>query len=111
MSSILARDPYPGYDVYAASKVALEGLTRQWAVTLAKPFGITANAIICGSVETEMIQGAAEDVKEGLRAKASVEHRLGTTDDIAQVVAFLAGEGSRWVNGQCIGVHGGMLFT
>ncbi|TVY82910.1 3-oxoacyl-[acyl-carrier-protein] reductase FabG [Lachnellula suecica] len=57
MSSVLAREPYPGMDAYVASKVALEGLTRQWAVNLARSYGITANAIICGAVQTEMIKG------------------------------------------------------
>jgi 3-oxoacyl-[acyl-carrier protein] reductase len=111
MSSIFAREPYAGFDAYAASKSGLEGLTRQWAATLGKSHGITANAIICGTIETDMIKGYGDEVLEPIRERAVAEHRLGTSDDVAQVVAFLASEGSRWVTGQCIGVHGGRIFN
>jgi 3-oxoacyl-[acyl-carrier protein] reductase len=111
MSSIFAREPYAGFDAYTASKSGLEGLTQQWAATLGKSHGITANAIICGTIETDMIKGYGDDILGPIREYAVADHSLGTSDDVAQVVAFLASEGSRWVTGQCIGVHGGRIFN
>lgn len=110
LSSILAHTPVPGYDVYAASKSGLEALTRQWAITLGKSAGLTANAIVCGAVETDIIKNAPREVLDAVKGQTAAEGRLGRTDDVAQVVAFLAGEGSRWVTGQCVGVHGGVRF-
>lgn len=111
ISSILAHEPHAGYDSYVASKAAIEGLTRQWAITFGKTHGITANAIICGTVGTDIISHLGEEVLEPIRERAAAGHRIGTPDDLGQVVAFLAGEGARWVTGQCIGVHGGVLFN
>src|SRR4051812_37356679 len=95
ISSVLAHAPYPGYDAYAASKAAIEALTRQWAITLGKSHGITANSIICGSVATDMMAHVPDEILEPIRASAAAEHRLGTIDDIAQAVAMLADDGAR----------------
>jgi 3-oxoacyl-[acyl-carrier protein] reductase len=116
VSSIIARSPTAGYDIYAASKAALEGLTRQWAVTLGKSHGITVNAITPGIVETDIISGAVSNnpalqgfLDEQAKA-ASAASRLGTVDDIAQIAAMLASEGSRWITGDCISGNGGVYF-
>lgn len=111
LSSILAREPYPGYDVYVASKAALEGLTRQWAVTLGVKYGVTVNAIGTGAVKTDIMKGVPEEVVQAVAQRPSAEKRLGTADDVAEVVAFLASEGGRWINGQVVGVDGGVIFN
>jgi 3-oxoacyl-[acyl-carrier protein] reductase len=98
----------PGYAVYAATKAAVEALTH----ILAKELGarrITVNAVAPGPVETELFtRGKTE---EQIRAIAGMNpmRRLGQPDDIAAVVAFLAGPDSGWVNGQIIRANGGVL--
>ncbi|TVY39635.1 Short chain dehydrogenase, partial [Lachnellula occidentalis] len=111
ISSGLVHEPVPGYDVYAASKAGVEALTRQWAVTFGKSAGLTANAVVCGAVETDILKNVPLEMFEPVMQKAAAAHRIATPDDIAQVVGFVASEGSRWVTGQCIGAHGGIMFN
>jgi 3-oxoacyl-[acyl-carrier protein] reductase len=110
VSSILARNPFPCVDIYTASKGALEALTRQWARTLGRSHGITTNAVSPGMILTDMTEGTDPSVLDLSKRSATAGERLGTPDDVAQVVAFLAGDGSRWINGDCIQVHGGVIF-
>jgi 3-oxoacyl-[acyl-carrier protein] reductase len=111
ISSIMSRSPYPGFDAYSVSKLALEGLTRQWAVTLAKDLNITANAVVCGTVETDFHANTPKAALDAVKAQTSAAERLGTTKDIADVVVWLASDEARWINGQCVGVHGGFVFN
>lgn len=57
-----------------------------------------------------MTEGTDPSVLDLSKRSATAGERLGTPDDVAQVVAFLAGDGSRWINGDCIQVHGGVIF-
>ncbi|KAI9701386.1 MAG: hypothetical protein M1820_006477 [Bogoriella megaspora] len=106
-TSVITRRATAPQDLYTATKAALEGLVRQWAVTLPYQMDVTANAVAPGPVETEMMKGY-EDLFDFVKSQTPVGKRLGTTDDIAQVVGFLAEEGSRWINGQCIQANGGI---
>lgn len=54
--------------------------------------------------------GMPPEYLENLKSQATAEKRLGTVDDIAQVVAFVAGESSRWINGDCINTTGGAIM-
>ena len=98
----------PGYGVYAATKAAVEAMTH----ILAKELGgrrITVNAVAPGPVETRLfLDGKSE---QQVRAIAAMNPfgRLGQPDDIAGVVAFLAGRDSGWVNGQIIRANGGVV--
>ncbi|MCP3407964.1 SDR family oxidoreductase [Bradyrhizobium sp. CCGB01] len=98
----------PGYGVYAATKAAVEAMTH----ILAKELGgrrITVNAVAPGPVETRLfLEGKSE---QQVRATAAMNPfgRLGQPDDIAGVVAFLAGHDSGWVNGQVIRANGGVI--
>ena len=105
--------------VYAMSKAALENLTQQWAAELPKQYNCTVNAVRVGATMTEASAAseAAGDNPARDRARAQViaqttaAARQGQIDDIAQVVAWLASEGSRWINGQTLNANGGVVFT
>ncbi|KAF8936569.1 hypothetical protein BGZ47_009443 [Haplosporangium gracile] len=96
--------------LYCATKGALEQVTR----TLAKDksfggSGITVNSVAPGPIDTE---GLRQDIKDeaalGFFASLHPEGRLGATEDVSGVVAFLASDAARWVNGQTLRVNGGM---
>jgi 3-oxoacyl-[acyl-carrier protein] reductase len=98
---------------YSASKCAVVGFTQSLAVDLA-PSGITVNAICPGSIRTTRAMSTARvtgwnDVEAGLaqRAKSIPMGRHGSTDDVAALIAFLAGEASGYITGQAIFVDGG----
>jgi 3-oxoacyl-[acyl-carrier protein] reductase len=98
----------PGYLLYAATKGAVDQLVRVLAKDLATK-GITVNAVAPGPTGTDMFfEGKSEQLLDGLR-KQNPFGRFGEPDEIARVVAFLAGEGSKWVSGQTIRVNGGLM--
>jgi 3-oxoacyl-[acyl-carrier protein] reductase len=97
---------------YSAAKAGMQGFTKTLAIELGK-FGVTVNAIAPGFIETEMtaataarLQIAFEDFKKAAAAATPVQ-RVGTPDDIAALVSYLAGEESGFVSGQVIYVAGG----
>jgi 3-oxoacyl-[acyl-carrier protein] reductase len=90
---------------YSASKAGLIGATKALAIEIASR-GITVNAVAPGFIETEMIDGVPLDKVVPLIPMA----RVGTAEDVAGVVSFLASEGAAYVTGQVIGVNGG-LYT
>lgn len=98
----------PGYGVYAATKAAVEAMTHVLAKELG-PRGITVNAVAPGPVGTDLF--LADKTEAQVRAIAGMNPfgRLGQPEDIAGVVAFLAGTESGWVNGQVIRANGGMI--
>jgi 3-oxoacyl-[acyl-carrier protein] reductase len=97
---------------YATAKAGLQGLTRTLAIELG-PFGITANAIAPGFIDTEMTrstarrQGLDPDIVIENAAKTIPVRRVGQPRDIANVICFLASEEAGFVNGQIIYVAGG----
>jgi 3-oxoacyl-[acyl-carrier protein] reductase len=96
------------YGVYAASKAAVETLGQILAKEL-RGRNITVNAIAPGPTATKLfLDGKAAEVVERL-AKAAPLERLGTPEDIAGVVAFLAGPDGAWVNGQVLRANGGIV--
>ncbi len=108
ISSIIGQIGNAGQANYAASKAGLIGLTK----SVAKEFGsrgIRANAVAPGFIETRMTESLPEKVREGFASQILLG-RLGTPDDVANVVAFLvSGEGD-YVTGQTINVDGGMAW-
>ncbi|PLB51996.1 short chain dehydrogenase, partial [Aspergillus steynii IBT 23096] len=114
LSSISARGGYPTQSVYAASKAAVEGLTRVWATELGHKYGVTVNAVNPGPVDTDMYQAAGPvhlARMEEQNKKVPAGQRCGTVEDIADIVTFLAEERSRWVTGDVICANGGMVYT
>jgi 3-oxoacyl-[acyl-carrier protein] reductase len=99
---------FPTYSVYAATKGAVEQITRQLAKELG-PKGITINAIAPGPVNTELFKvGKTEEQIAGI-ASMNAFGRLGEPEDISGVVLFLSGEESQWMTGQTIRVNGGFV--
>jgi NAD(P)-dependent dehydrogenase (short-subunit alcohol dehydrogenase family) len=113
LSSISARGGYKTQTVYAASKAAVEGLTRVWASELGHKYGVTVNAVNPGPVDTDMYRAAGPvhlARMEEENKKVPAAPRCGTDSDIADIVTFLCEERSRWVTGDIICANGGMLY-
>jgi len=87
-----------------------DALTRVWAAELG-PRGVTVNAVAPGLVDTAMLRAATarmgEEAVKGMVARTPLG-RLGTTSDVADVVAFLASPDARWVTGQVLDTTGGL---
>ncbi len=104
ISSHAGRVAGQNVSLYSASKGAVDALTRCWAFELGGR-GITVNSVSPGMIDTEMSREGIENREIVLRGVAL--KRMGQVDDIADVVAFLAGSASRWITGEIIGVTGG----
>lgn len=97
----------PGYAAYIGSKAAVEGFTRVFAKEL-RGRRVTVNAVAPGPVATELFMtGKSPELIEHY-AKLPPLERLGQPDDIAGVVAFLAGPDGGWINGQVLRANGGV---
>ncbi len=108
IASIVGQMGNAGQANYCASKAGLMGLTRSNARELAKR-NITVNAVAPGFIATDMTDALPEQVRQDLAAQIPLE-RLGSADDIANAVLFLASEHSNYITGQVIGVNGGMYM-
>jgi 3-oxoacyl-[acyl-carrier protein] reductase len=108
LSTTVVGTYFPGYGAYVASKAGVEALTHVFAKEIGAR-GITVNAVAPGPVETSLfLTGKSEAQLQAARDRSPLG-RLGVTDDIAGVVAFLAGPDGGWVNGQVIRANGGAL--
>jgi 3-oxoacyl-[acyl-carrier protein] reductase len=110
VSSGLARRITPLCSVYAATKAAVEAITRSQAAELAKlgPGGITVNAVAPGIVDTPMLRTSLTSAEKNDLIRATALGRVGEPDDIARVIAFLASDDAGWISGQVIDVDGGL---
>jgi 3-oxoacyl-[acyl-carrier protein] reductase len=97
---------------YAAAKAGLQGFTKTVAMELG-PFGVTANAVAPGYIDTDMLAATADRVGMSYNefkahlVKDVPVNRMGTPQDIANAVSFLAGEGSGFISGQVLYIAGG----
>lgn len=106
MSSVSAVMGNAGQTAYAASKAAMMGLTRSLAREIGR-FGLRVNCLAPGLIESDMIQAIPEPRLKALRQNIPLR-RMGHPQEVAQAVAFLAGEASRYMTGQTLILDGGL---
>ena len=106
MSSVNGLKGQRGQSNYAASKAALVGFAKSVALEMATK-GITSNVIAPGYVDTEMVRAVPEAVLEKIISTIPVG-RLGSAEEIAYCVSFLADERAGFVTGATLSVNGGM---
>lgn len=108
ISSVVGISGNAGQSNYAASKAGIIGFTKSIAKELASR-NITANAVAPGFIQTDMTNVLKDEVKEAIEGTIPLK-RLGTAEDVAKVVKFLASDDSNYITGQVINVDGGMLM-
>jgi NAD(P)-dependent dehydrogenase (short-subunit alcohol dehydrogenase family) len=101
----------PGFEnpsilAYASTKGALETLVKNWAAILG-PRGIRVNAVAPGVIDTDMSNFTKTEAGRETALGMQALKRLGKPEDVADVVAFLASDGARWITGASIPVDGG----
>jgi 3-oxoacyl-[acyl-carrier protein] reductase len=108
MASVMGIVGNAGQANYSASKAGMIALTKTTAKELGSR-GITANAVAPGFIQTVMTDALSEELREQMKKQVPLE-RLGTADDVAKVVLFLASDDSSYVTGQVIPVDGGLFM-
>ncbi len=108
ISSVVGEMGNAGQANYCASKAGLLGLTKSVARELARR-NVTVNAITPGFIVTDMTEALPEKTREDLAAQIPLG-RLGSADDVAHAVIFLASDLAGYITGQTLGVNGGMYM-
>jgi 3-oxoacyl-[acyl-carrier protein] reductase len=108
VASVVGRSGNAGQANYVASKAGLIGLTKALAQEIASR-NVTVNAVAPGFIETDMTQALSAEVREKLLAAIPLK-RLGTPEDVAAAVRFLASEEAGYITGHVLDVNGGMYM-
>lgn len=106
ISSVSGVSGNAGQANYSASKAGVIGLTKSIAKELASR-GVTCNAVAPGLIETDMTDAMSESAKTALQEQIPLQ-RMGSVDDVAELVVFLASERASYITGQVICVDGGI---
>lgn len=109
ISSIAAEGGMPGQVAYAASKAGMFGLIRTLAAEQAR-HGITANAVVPGGTATEVMLALPDEIRAGIIAGIPAG-RLGTPEEVAHLISFLASDMAGYVTGESIGIDGALGLT
>ncbi|MFI5313094.1 MAG: SDR family oxidoreductase [Candidatus Dormibacteria bacterium] len=109
ISSDIARRPDRGWVDYAAGKAGIIGFTRALAMEMA-PFAVNVNAVAPGTIATNAIAKMPEAMMERMRASIPMGD-VGAPEDVANCIAFLVSDDSRYITGQTIGINGGRTTT
>lgn len=107
LSSTVTRTIFPTYGVYAATKAAVEQMSRVFAKEIGTR-GINVNCVLPGPTGTDLFLNGKSEEQIAQLASINAFKRLGTPEDIAKVVTFLATDDAKWISGQSIGANGGM---
>ena len=108
LSSVVGVSGNAGQSNYSASKAGIIGFTKSAAKELASR-NIRVNAVAPGFIDTDMTSVLSDEVKAGINAQIPMK-RMGTAEEIANVVYFLGSEESSYITGQVINIDGGMLM-
>ena len=108
LSSVVGVSGNAGQSNYAASKAGIIGFTKSVAKELASR-NIRANCVAPGFIETDMTNVLSDEVKANISAQIPMK-RMGTVEDVANLVYFLGSEESSYITGQTIHIDGGMLM-
>lgn len=109
ITSVVGSSGNPGQANYAAAKAGVAGMSR----ALAREIGsrnITVNCVAPGFIDTDMTKALSEDQQNSLKANIPLQ-RLGTPEDIAHAVAFLASPGAGYITGTTLHVNGGLYLS
>jgi NAD(P)-dependent dehydrogenase (short-subunit alcohol dehydrogenase family) len=109
VSSVAGKIGFPGASVYAASKHAVEGLTKSAALEAAA-YGVRVNAVAPGPIETDMMRRALGTPEQAAGLIATIPlARAGDPDEVAQAVVYLASPKASYISGQSLAIDGGRL--
>jgi 3-oxoacyl-[acyl-carrier protein] reductase len=108
LTTSMVRHAVPGGGPYTATKGAVEGMLRSMSKELAAR-KVRVNGVAPGPVDTDLFRAGKTDEAKARSAAMSPFNRIGTPDEVAEVVAFLASDKASWVHGQIIQPNGGMV--
>ena len=108
VSSVVGQAGNAGQANYAASKAGLLGFTKALALEVASR-GITVNAVAPGLIQTDMTRAISEGAQDDWASRIPLK-RLGTPDDVASAVVFLASDEASYITGHVLAVNGGMYL-
>jgi len=109
ITSVVGASGNPGQSNYAAAKAGMIGFTKSLAAEIATR-GVTVNAVAPGFIDTDMTRKLSETQREQLLTRIPAG-RLGTPDDVAQAVLFLASDAASYITGVTLHVNGGMYMS